>query len=179
MEQSHHDLIMRELFGGPPKVRAIFSLSAVFDPKASEATGLRTTVDELTPEVLANPESPEGFRVYRDEVVVEEHAEGEKDFMSFKATAEHKARYPQEWARFEEQRKRNAHDVRLSPGCTPAVVATLEGIGIRTLEGLAAFDKPLPEFIEKHRAFAKRFLAFINGVKPKYRLVDGAYVEAA
>lgn len=172
-------MIMRELFGGPPKVRAIFSLSAVQDPKATEATGFRTQVADLTPDVLANPESTTGFRVYRDEVVIEEHAEGEKDFMSFKATAEHRQKYPQEWARFEESRKRVAHDLRLSPGCTPAVIATLEGIGIRTLEGLAAFDKPLPEFIETHRAFARRFLAFLSGKKPKYRLVDGAYAEVA
>ena len=167
-------MIHRELFGGPPKVRATFSLSPELDPVATEATGFATQVAEITPSMTGVPTG--GFRVYRDVVVIEERAEGEKDYVSVRATDAHRRQYPAEWQRFNDSQTKVWHDVRLSPGCTPAVVATLEELGIRTLEGLVAFDKPLPEFIEKHRAFAKRFLSFL---KPRFKIVDGQPVEVA
>ena len=174
MTPNEHDMIHRELFGGPPKVRATFSLSPELDPKATEATGYATQVAEITPGMTEIPTG--GFRIYRDVVVIEERAEGERDYISVKATEAHKRQYPNEWKRFSDSQTKVWHDVRLSPGCTPAVVSTLEEMGIRTLEGLAAFDKPLPDFIEKHRAFARRFLSFL---KPRFKIVDGQPVEVA
>lgn len=174
MTPNEQEMIHRELFGGPPKVRATFSLSPELDNKATEATGFATSVAEITPGMTGVPTG--GYKVYRDVVVIEERADGERDYVSVKATEAHKRQYPNEWQRFSDSQTRVSHDVRLSPGCTPAVIATLEEMGIRSLEGLAAFDKPLPEFIEKHRAFAKRFLSFL---KPRFKIVDGQPVEVA
>ncbi len=178
MPQSDYDRIQREIFGGPPNIRATFSLSPEIDAAATAATGYDAMTAETSPGVL-EPVKKNGFIVYRDTVVVEERADGTKDYMSVKATDEHRRKYPDAWKAFETRKALGAHDVRLCPGITPAVTATLEGIGIRSLEGLAKCDLVLPDFIEQHRAWARRFLTFLAGGKPKYRLVGGTYEAVA
>ncbi len=173
MPQSDYQRITTELFGGPPKCWARFSLSPELDTKATAATGFAMQVAEITPGMTEAPSG--GFKVYRDVIVVEEHAEGERDYVSVKATDEHRRKYPQAWAQFEAQQKNTAHDVRLCQGITPAAIETLSGIGIRTMEGLAECTLDLPENIAKHREFAKRYLAFLTGRKAKFRVVDGVY----
>lgn len=167
-----------EIAPGNPKIRAVFTLVAEADTAATAATG--KVMDEIiepagpengfTPRVIKAESS--GFTVYRDVLYVEEHVMGEKDFVAVPATQAHKDKYPEAWERFLAWQRSGLHPVTAIHQITPAAIETFRGLGIGSMEKLAAHEGPLPEQFERHRTFARQYLAVVHG-KPRYKLVDG------
>jgi hypothetical protein len=168
-----------ELAAGNPKIKAHFTLVAEIDQAATEATG--KLMDEvLEPASEANGWTPlvrkaeaTGYTVFRDVLYIEEHIIGDKDFVSTPATEAHREKYPEAWARFTAWQRSGLHPVTAVHGITPAAIETFRGLGIGSMEKLAAHEAPLPVQFERHRQFARRFLGVVNGKKERYRLVEG------
>ena len=171
-----------EIAPGNPKIRAVFTLVAELDMSATAATG--KALDEVveaacpengfTPRVVKSENS--GYVVFRDVLYVEEHVMGEKDFVAVPATQAHKDKYADSWERFLALQRIGLHPVTAIHQITPAAVETFRGLGIGSMEKLAAHDGPLPEQFERHRTFARHYLAVVHG-KPRVKLVDGALVQ--
>ncbi len=187
---------MSSLSGQKTAVTAHFKLEAELDNEATQATGKvapEITGSELiqagnvyTLSLKSAPQTQVGFDVYREAIYIEEHVwiDGrEAEVVSTKATREHLEKYPKEWERFEKWRDtiRDQHNLHLLKGADVAAVKTLHGIGIVTVEQLVACERELPQNLADLRAYGKRFLAFMSGAKPRYRIVNGEIqeVEAA
>ncbi len=167
-----------EIAPGNPKIRAVFTLVAEPDTAATAATG--KVLDEVlesagpengfTPRISKSENS--GYNVYRDVLYIEEHDVGEKDFAAVPATQAHKDKYPEAWERFLAWQRSGLHPVTAIHQITPAAVETFRGLGIGSMEKLAAHEGPLPEQFERHRTFARQYLQVVHG-KPRYKLVEG------
>jgi hypothetical protein len=146
----------------------------------------------LAPEVDPEATKTYGFDVYRDIECVTIHVPDGKDIVSKRATPADVKEYPRAWERYQRVCAFKEHKLDLIPGISPAALATFKGqphhpedesedtaLHIHTMEQLVAFDKPLPDWLEAHRDYARRFLRFLAGVKPRYRLIDGQLQEVA
>jgi hypothetical protein len=156
------------LFPSKPSYVGFFT-AAEIDPAATAATG----------------EGDAQYPVYRDVDYVGYRVKGEKDFVSMRVEHDrndpernHPKKHPKEWAEYLQRKASPRTDLRFAPFATPAVIETLRGIGIFTLEDLANYDGPhtLASNLEEHRRWAARFLQWAN--KPRMRLVNGQMVAA-
>lgn len=179
-----------EVAPGKGKCIAHFLLVAELDAVATAATGKEAPqiIEAPSPtnnfQLKSAPVSAVGYDVYRDRPYVRLTIPRSGDMpiqesVCVPVNEQHTREYPREWADFQARMANTKHDIRLCHGITPAAVETLRGIGIRSMEDLAASVVELPEFIEAHRKFAKRYLAVVNGVKPRYRVVNGQIEEVA
>lgn len=125
-----------------------------------------------------------GFDVYRNEDYIGYKVKGERDFVSVRVERNerdpernHPKMHPKEWAAYQESLRNPQTSIRLAPFATPAVVETLQGLEIFTVEGFAAYSgKTLPPELAKHQAWCQRFIAWRD--KPRLRLVNGEMVAA-
>lgn len=168
-----------EIAPGNPKIRAVFSLVAELDQEATAATG-KLQDEVIEPASQANGWTPKvrkaesaGYNVYRDVLYIEEHIVGEKNFNAVPATEEHRTKYPEAWSHFIAAQQSSLHPVTAIHKITPAAIETFRGLGIGSMEKLAAHDGALPEQFERYRTFARQFLAVVAGRKPRYRLAGG------
>lgn len=146
--------IEAELFGAPSERYAAFYLHAQYDETASTEAG---------------------FPIYRDVPYCLIRLKGEKDNISHPACEADRNEFPREWALFERSLTREEHPVQLLPKITPSVVAALRDLKVHTIEQLAEANVPEPYMPWK--SLAVRWRAFWN--KPRMKLVDGKFVEAA
>lgn len=133
-----------------------------------------------------DPEATEqaGFDVFRNVDYIGYKVKGEKDFVSVRVERNerdpernHPKLHAKEWAEYQSSLSHPQTDLRFAPFATPAVLETLRGLRINTVEAFAAFtDKPLPEPLAKHQAWCQRFLAWRD--KPRLKLVNGEMVAA-
>lgn len=94
--------------------------------------------------------------VYKDAIYFSTRATGSKDFVSGPANPENIANYPKEWAEFRERMENAKTSIRSLPRVTPAVLLTLEELGIFSIEDFAV-SKPTPELQLAH-AIATRWV---------------------
>lgn len=115
-QEPTEDAIRDVLYRKPGKTRAYFSLSALRDAKESERRG---------------------YPVWKDVPHVMQLHDGDKDGISVPVTGEHRRMYPAEWQNFQDASARGWSLVASLPGSSPALVATMEELGIRYVEQLA------------------------------------------
>ncbi len=124
-----------------------------------------------------------GFDVFRDVDYIGYKVKGERDFVSVRVERNerdpernHPVLHAKEWAAYQAALANPATDLRFAPFATPAVLETLRGLQILTVEAFAAYDKPLPDDLAKHRAWCQRYLSWRD--KPRLKLVNGEMVAA-
>jgi hypothetical protein len=102
----------------------------------------------------------EGRPIFHDTDYVMCKCRGDTDGISSPVTKEHIAKFPQEWAMYQEWRKSAESSVKCLPGIarTPSIVKYCEVAGIRTIEQLAATEKVQPE-LEEARATARAWVS--------------------
>lgn len=102
----------------------------------------------------------EGRSIYKDAIYFSVKARDSKDFISSPASPENIAQYPKEWADFRERMENPKTSTRMLPRVTPAVLLTLDELGIFSIEDFAASTPP-PELSASH-AIALRWLGAIE-----------------
>lgn len=123
--------------------------------------------------------------IYKDAIYLSTHAAGVKDFISALAKPDDIAKHPKEWAEFTERMQNKRTSIKNLPRATPAVLLTLEELGIFCIEDFAA-STPTPELAEAH-AIACRWVGAVEEApkrkggwpKGKPRKSDGKDAQAA
>lgn len=159
-ESAIQEQIRSEIFGGARKAKAGFYWHAVKDEPESERAG---------------------YPVYRDVeyvlVVLSGGTEAKSEDFSYRVTDEHREAFKEAYAKFKEASGQRGTPLTILPHYMPSLGATLVDLGIRSVEALA--ETSVPAALEQHRAWAKRYMAFRAGVKPRLRLVNGQLEEVA
>lgn len=159
-ESAVQEQIRAEIFGGARKAKAGFYWHAVKDEQESERLGhpVYTDVEYVL-------------------VVLSGGQEARSEDFSYRVTDEHRKAFPEAYAKFKELDGQRSTPLVILPDYMPSVGAALVDMGIRNIEALAAAT--VPAAFEPHRAWAKRYVAFRAGVKPRLRLVNGQLEEVA
>jgi hypothetical protein len=126
-----------------------------------------------------------GRPIYKDSIYISTHAVGVKDFISAPTKPEDIARHPAEWKEFCDRMENKRTSIRHLPRVTPAVLLTLEELGIASIEDFAA-STPTAELAEAH-AIALRWVGAVEEApkrkggwpKGKPRKSDGKDAQAA
>lgn len=159
-ESSIQEQIRTEIFGGPRKAKARFYWHAIKDEDATAKAG---------------------YPVYQDVenvlIVLGGGTEAKSEEFSYRATSELRAEHPEAYAAFKAACAVRATTLRVLPDYMPSIAATLADMGINSIEMLAVADVPAP--LEPQKAWAKRYVAFLAGSKPRLRLVNGEVQEVA
>lgn len=159
-ETAIQEQIRTEIFGGPRNAKARFYWHAVKDETETERLG---------------------YPVYRDVeyvlVVLTGGSEAKSEDFSYRVTDEHRESFKEAYQAFREADGKRVTPLTIMPEYMPSLGAALADLGIRSVEALA--DATVPAPFETARAWAKRYMAFRAGIKPRLRLVNGELVEAA
>ena len=106
-----------------------------------------------------------GYPVEKGVDMVEIRQFGEKDTVKKEVTPQDKARWPQQWAAYQQNREQIQEGAPLDllfPK-NPEIVATLKANNVHTIQALAAVpDSSTMQFIGEYRAKAKVFLEGID-----------------
>lgn len=144
-----------EVIGKRPELIAIFEHAPERDDEASIAAA---------------------FPIYRSVEYVREHCPDCADSIAVRVTDEHRQKYAAAYALWQRQITSPKSLLNLIPTITKGAIASFHEAKIGFVEDLAAFTQPLPEHLEPFRTFARRFVAVVNGEKPRYRLEGGDIV---
>lgn len=159
-ESQIQDKIRTELFGAPRQASAGFYWHAVKDEDASKSAG---------------------YPVYRDVeyvlVVLRGGKEAKAEDFSYRVTDEHREAFKEAYAVFKQRDAQRLTPLTIIPDYMPSLGATLADLDIKSVEALATATVPAP--LDAAKAWAKRYVAFRAGIKPRLRLVDGALQEVA
>ena len=152
-----------------PKVRAWFERGAELDGAASEKGGKYPRSHQRAGEYLKP--------VYRDVVMLAvKNPDPPFDVVHRKATPDDERAYPQQWAKFQQQK--DLTPVWHLPRMTPAVTEAAKATGIWWIEQLAAKNedelcdalKPFLPVAKFYLTMAEQFAQISQGQKPRVKL---------
>lgn len=116
-----------------------------------------------------------GIMVYRDVDMVRIQQPGERDVTVQKVTDKHKQRWPQRWALYQQNRSQdlNGTPLEILFPASPATVATLQALGIRSVQQLAEISDGAAaniQFGHELREKAKHLLGTVEKGKDYHAL---------